>query len=311
MRGVALVGHGGPEALQWREDLPEPVAGPGEAVVRVAACGINHLDLRIRAGMKGVSLPFPHVMGSDVCGTVEGTGERVVVFPGEAILGLARWGGYAEKVAVPEAHCLPWPESLPAPLAAAFPLVFTTAHAMLHARAQVQAGETVMVLAASSGVGTAAVQLAKAAGARVLAVVGNDDKAFRVKALGADKVIIRTKEDFVEASGKDVDLVIDPVGGEILAKALGALKPGGRLVTCAVTAGPTATLELRPFFMRRLSILGAYLGTREDLERALRLLQEGKVKPVVDTVFPMQEAAQAHRRLEEGLHFGKLVLAAP
>ena len=303
MKGIALAGHGGPEVLQWREDLPDPVAGPGEVVVRVAACGINHLDLRLRAGMKGVTLSFPHVLGSDVCGTVEGTGERVMVFPI-----LSRWGGYAEKVAVPRADCLPWPEGLAPPLAASFPLVFTTAHAMLHARGQVKAGETVLVLAASSGVGTAAVQIAKAAGAKVTAVVGNEDKAFRVKALGADSVIVRTKEDFVAASGKDMDLVIDPVGGEVLAQALGTLRPGGRLVTCAVTAGPTATLDLRPFFMKRLSILGSYLGSRSDLEAALALLAAGRVKPVVDTVFPLREAAEAHRVLERGLHFGKLVL---
>jgi NADPH:quinone reductase-like Zn-dependent oxidoreductase len=277
-------------------------------------------------GLKGVALPLPHVMGADLCGTLEGTGEKVLVDPGLScgacercqgnlepecerfgILGLARWGGYAEKVAVPRTNCLPWPEGLAAPLAAAFPLVFTTAYHMLHARGGVKPGERVLVLAASGGVGTAAVQLAKAAGAKVVAVVGNEDKAFRVRALGADVVIDRSKEDVV-STAQEVDLVIDPVGGEILVQALGTLRKGGRLVTCAVTAGPTAILDVRDLFMRRLSVLGSYMGSRRDLEASLALLATGKVKAVVDTVFPLREAADAHRMLEAGKHFGKLVL---
>ena len=141
----------------------------------------------------------------------------------------------------------------------------------------------------------------------ILAVVGDDDKAFRIRGLGADQAIVRSREDFVKASGP-VDLVIAPVGGEVLAKALTALKPGGRLVTCAATAGPTATLELKPFFQRQLSILGSFMGLRSDLEAALALLAAGKVKPVVDTVFPAREAAQALSMLEGGRQFGKLVL---
>ncbi len=326
MRGVVLQEHGGPEALAWREDLPDPKPGPGEVVVKVAACGLNHLDLRIRRGMQGVTLALPHVMGADVCGTVEGTGERVIVNPGLScgtcnrcqenlepecarfgILGMARWGGYAEKVAVPRANCLPWPAGLAAPLAASFPLVFTTAHQMLHGRGGVRSGETVLVLAASGGVGTAAVQLAKAAGARVIAVTGSEDKAFRVKSLDADVVIDRSKGDFA-AAAREIDLVIDPVGGEMLSQALGTLRKGGRLVTCAVTAGPTATLDIRSLFMRRLSVIGSYMGSRKDLEASLALLAAGKVKAVVDTVFPLKEAADAHRILEAGKHFGKVVL---
>ena len=343
MKGAALVSHGGPESLVWREDLPEPAPAPGEVVVQVSACGINHLDIWIRKGLKGVVLPLPHVLGADVCGTVASVGagvsspkagDRVLVNPGLpcgtcarcaagresecpqfGILGLKRWGGYAERVVVPAANCLSWPEGMAAPLAAAVPLVFTTAHHMLHARGQLKAGETVLVLAASSGVGTAAVQLAKAAGARVLAVVGSEDKAFRVLGLDADRALVRTAEDFVaaalrETEGRGVDLIVDPVGGEVLAKALGALDRGGRLVTCAVTAGPAATLDLRTLYMRHLSVLGAYMGSRHELEAALALLASGRVKPVVDTVFPMREAAEAHRRLEEGRHFGKLVLTA-
>ncbi len=306
MKGVTLEAW---NTLVWREDLPDPVPGPGEVVVKVSACALNRLDLWIVKGQRG-PVAFPHVLGSDVCGIVEGSGRRVIVNPalaGGGILGLARWGGYAERVAVPEADCLHWPEGLAAPLAAAFPLVFITAHHMLHARGGLKAGETVLVLGGAGGVGSAAVQLAKAAGARVLAVVGGDDKAFRVRGLGADQVIVRSAEDFVQAAGP-VDLVIDPVGGEVLAKALGALNPGGRLVTCAATAGPTATLELKSFFLRELSVLGSFMGSRADLEAALVLLAAGKVRPVVDTVFPMREAARAQGILEAGELFGKLVL---
>lgn len=326
MKGAALVTHGGPGAIAWRDGLPDPAPAQGEAVVKVAACALNRLDIWIRRGLKGVALPLPHVLGADVCGIVEGSGRKVLVSPGlpcgacercregrdsecpeYGILGLKRWGGYAEYVRVPESCLLDWPEVLAAPLAAAIPLVFTTAHHMLHARGGVKAGETVLVLAASSGVGTAAVQLAKAAGARVVAVVGNDDKAFRVRALGADVVIDRSREDFVK-SGKGADLVIDPVGGDVLARALGALAVGGRLVTCATTAGPTATLDVRLLFMRHLSVIGSYMGSRLELEACMALVATGKVRPVVDTVFPMRDAAEAHRMLEEGRHFGKLVL---
>lgn len=197
MKGIALQAHGGPECLVWQDDLPDPAPGPGEAVVRVAACALNFLDVWVRTGRQG-GMPLPHVLGVDVCGTVESlgadagalkAGDRVIVFPGlpatdggaPGILGKSRWGGYAERVAVPAANCLPWPAGLAAPLAAALPLAFTTAHHMLHARGRLVAGETVLVRGASGGVGTAAVQLAKAAGARVLAVVGDADKAFRVK----------------------------------------------------------------------------------------------------------------------------------
>ncbi len=308
MKGIALEAS---NRLAWREDLPEPVAGPGEVVVRVSACGLNRLDLWIRKGQRGPT-PFPHVMGSDVCGVVEGTGRRVILAPGlpaGAILGLQRWGGYAERLAVPEANCLPWPEGLAAPLAAAFPLVFTTAHRMLHARGNLKAGECVLVLGAGGGVGSAAVQLAKAAGARVLAVVGSEDKAFRVRGLGADRAIVRTSEDFVQAvQDETIALGIDTAGGEVLARALGTLAPGGRLVTCAVTAGETATVDVKRLYQRQLSILGSSLGSREDLEAALALLAAGKVKPVVDTVFPLREAARAQAMLEAGEQFGKLVL---
>jgi NADPH:quinone reductase-like Zn-dependent oxidoreductase len=341
MKAVVFERFGGPEVLEYRE-IPDPVAGPGEVVVEVKACGINHLDLWVRGGLPGLVPEMPHVLGNDVVGVVAsvGTGvatprvgERVLVLPtlscGECpaclagddhlcrrydVLGRKRNGGYAERVAVPARNALPYPGDLPWTEAAAAPLVFLTAWHMLVGRARVQAGEDVLVVGAGSGVGSAAIQVARLHGAsRVIATARGAAKAERARRLGADEVI-----DVREAplgkrvreltGGKGVDVVVEHVGGEVFEQCVAALAKNGRLVTCGATIGAAATLDLNLLFGRHLSILGSWMGRRDELLAVLEPLRQGLLRPVVDSVVPLAEARAAHERIEAGEHFGKVVL---
>lgn len=338
MKAVFISQHGGPEVLH-AGDLPDPVPGPGEVRVRVRACALNHLDIWVRQGARG-GVRFPHVLGSDVAGVVEScgpgvdpafVGKRVLLFPARScgaceacrkgteplcpayeILGRGIPGGYAELVCVPARGVSPIPDGWDFPAAAALPLAAVTAYEMLFSRAKLAPGETVLVTAAGSGVGTAAVQLAKAFGATVVASAG-PDKLERLKSLGADHVVDRRSEDVAKrvlelTGGRGADLVCDSVGGEGFARLPDLLSPGGRIVFCGVTAGPTATLSLGGLFARRISLHGSYLGSHWQLAEILKLAARGKIRPVVDRVFPLAEAREAHRRLESG-PFGKVVLA--
>jgi NADPH:quinone reductase-like Zn-dependent oxidoreductase len=337
MKAVRFHAHGGPEVLRF-EDAPDPAAVPGRAIVRVRACALNHLDLWERRGIDRVTLPLPHISGSDVAGEVvdpaEGTlpaGQRVMLQPGlkcgrcaacEAdrdnecveydVLGLRSDGGYAELVSVPLENLIPIPSSVDFITAAAFPLTFLTAWHMLVTRAALRPGEVVLVLAGGSGVGQAAIQLARHFGARVFATCA-PAKADRTRALGAEHVFDHYAGDFSRelralTGGRGADIVIEHVGAATWDRSVRALATGGRLVTCGATTGYAAAVDLRHLFARQLSLLGSYMGRFTELVAAAALLFDGVVTPVIDEVFPLARAADAQRRLEDKEQFGKIVL---
>jgi NADPH:quinone reductase-like Zn-dependent oxidoreductase len=337
MKAVRFHGHGGPEVLRY-EDAPDPAAAPGRAIVRVRACALNHLDLWERRGLDRVTLPLPHISGSDVAGEiVDGggsglrAGARVMLQPGLRcgvcqacaegrdnqcvrydVLGLQSDGGYAELVSIPAENVIPIPDHLDFTTAAAFPLTFLTAWHMLVTRARVRAGDVVLVLAGGSGVGQAAIQVARQFGARVFATSA-PGKSDRTRGLGAEAVFDHYDGDFARevrraTAGHGADIVIEHVGQATWDRSVRALANGGRLVTCGATTGPAAALNLQHLFARQLSLLGSYMGTFADLLAAAPLLFDGRVTPVIDEVFPLSRAADAQRRLEGKEQFGKLVL---
>jgi len=331
MNAVRFHEHGGPDVLTL-EDAPDPEPRPGHAVVRVRACALNHLDIWQRRGIERVKIPFPHISGADVAGEVAGTGERVMLQPGLScgtcaaclagrdnrcarydVLGYQSDGGYAEFVRVPEANLIPIPAHIDFVEAAAFPLTFLTAWHMLFAGARLEEGDIVLVLAAGSGVGQAALQLARHAGAFVIATAGSDDKLALAAKLGADATINHAAEDVAAAvkritSGRGADIVVEHVGKATWDQSIRSLAKGGRLVTCGATTGHDAAVDLRHLFGRQLSLVGSYMGEKAELLKAARLFFGGIVRPVVDRVFPLAEAAAAHRYLEERRQFGKVVL---
>jgi NADPH:quinone reductase-like Zn-dependent oxidoreductase len=337
VKAVRFHAHGGPDVLRY-EDAPDPVSASGRAVVRVRACALNHLDLWERRGIPRVTLPLPHISGSDIAGEVVdagggavAAGTRVMIQPGLRcgrcaacldgrdnqcdtydVLGLQSDGGYAELVAVPAENLIPIPAHVDFVTAAAFPLTFLTAWHMLRTRAALQRGETVLVLAGGSGVGQAAIQIARHAGARVLATSA-PEKLERTRALGADAVIDHYAGDFSTevrrlTDGRGADVVVEHVGEATWSRSLRSLATGGRLVTCGATTGPNASIDLRHLFARQLSLLGSYMGRFAELREVSPLLFDGTLQPVIDIVLPLAEAADAQRRLENRGQFGKIVL---
>jgi len=342
MKAIRFHAHGGPDVLRY-EDAPDPFPAPGEALVRVRACALNHLDIWERAGLPRVRIPLPHISGSDVAGEVvacdgEGVraGQRVMLQPGVScgrcaacvsgrdhecpcyeVLGyMNHAGGYAELVTVPAQNLVPIPDEIDFVHAAAFPLTFLTAWHMLIARAGLQRGEDVLVLAAGSGVGQAAIQIAVLHGARVFATAGSPAKLERARALGASEVIDHYAQDVVEeikrlTNRRGVDVVIEHVGEATWPKSVRSLARGGRLVTCGATTGGRGAVDLHALFAKRLSILGSYMGAKGELLRAARFFFTGELTPVVDRTCPLADAAEAQRRLEASDQFGKIVLEVP
>lgn len=342
MKAVIFKEHGGTEKLSY-EDLPVPTIGPEEVLVRVKACALNHLDIWIREGNPAYPIPLPHVSGSDIAGLVERVGDhvegvtagqRVLVSPGlscwkcEAclagrdnfcrsfgIIGAMTHGGYADYVRVPFRNVLAIPENLSFEEAAAFPLVSVTASHMLFALAGLQHGETVLIMGAGSGVGMMAVQLAKLAGARVLATVGSDDKVPKAVVLGADAVINHSREHVAErvkllTEGRGVDVVIEHVGTEVWELCLESLTKGGRLITCGATTGGDVKINLRYVFSRQLTIKGSYMGTRAELVKTTELMGQKRLVSVIDRTYPLKDARAAQEQMLRRTFFGKIVLTA-
>ena len=322
-------------------EAPEPTIGPDEVLVRVRAVAMNHLDLFVRGGLPNLKLPLPHILGSDIAGEVAATGdwvpdlevgERVVVNPGSScgtcehclagedplcrdykILGEHRPGGYATHVAVPGKSVIRLPPESPFEQAAAAPLAFMTAWRLLITRGRIRPGEDVLVLGAGSGVSTAAIQIAKLAGCTVYATSSSEAKLEKARALGADVTInhktMEIDKAIWELTGKrGVDVAIDHVGKDTIAKSVRALRRGGRLLICGATTGGLAEVDLRYIFWRHLSILGSTMSSHREFEEVMRLVFMGKIRPVVDRVFPLDQAREAHEYLERGDQFGKVVL---
>jgi NADPH:quinone reductase-like Zn-dependent oxidoreductase len=340
MKAIVFHQHGAPDVLKY-VDAAEPAVGSNEVLVRVKACGLNHLDLWVRGGLPNVAIPLPHIPGSDVAGeiaqvgagvTTVRAGQKVVLAPGVTCgkcaacvsgldnrcrqftnLGYMIDGGCAEFVRCPEVNCLPYPENLSFEEAAAVPLVFQTAWHMLVGRAELQPGEDVLILGAGSGVGTAAIQIAKFLGARVIATASTDEKLEKARQLSADHTINhksqKIREEVRRITGKrGVDVVFEHVGTATWEDSLASLAASGRLVTCGATTGFDAKIDLRFLFSRQLSLLGSYMGTKAELHTVMKLVAAGRLKPIVDRVFPLAEAAAAHTYLESSQQFGKVVL---
>ena len=341
MKAVIFRRHGGPDVLEFA-DVPDPSLAPGHLLVRINACALNHLDLWIRQGIPAYRIQLPHISGADVAGIVERVasdvttvqvGDPVILAPGlrcrqcawclagedhqcvsYGIRGAANDGGYAELTLARADEAIPFPSDVSMEEAAALPLVFLTAWHMLVTRARLQAGETVLIHAAGSGIGHAAVQIARHLQATVYATVGSEAKAAKAKAFGAEEVINYRQGAFEErvktlTNGRGVNVVFEHIGPETWEGSLKSLARGGRLVTCGATSGPTTPLDLRYVFSRQLSILGSMMGTHSELLEVIRLFGAHRLTPCVDTVFPLAEARRAQERLLNREVFGKLILA--
>lgn len=338
---MVMMATGGPEVLERKTiELPEP--GPRQVRIRVRAVAVNHIDIWARRGLPHFRYDFPHRLGADIAGEVDAlgpgakgatVGDKILVNPGIScgacercllgqdvfcreyrILGENTQGGYSRHIVIPDANLLPLPAGLDFERAAAIPLCFLTAWQMVVRKGEVRAGQNVLVQAAGSGVSSAAIQIAKMLGARVIATTGTEEKAARARELGADDVIVYTDKDFVAETKrltqkKGADVVIEHVGGDVLAKSILAAAWGGRIITCGATTGFTPQIDLRHVFFRQVELLGSTMGPKGDLFEILRHVEAGRLRPVVDRVLPLWEAAEAHRLLEARKVFGKVVLA--
>ncbi|MDC4227506.1 MAG: zinc-binding dehydrogenase [Candidatus Manganitrophus sp.] len=340
MKAVRFHRFGDLDTLVY-EEVPTPKAGPGEVVVQVKACALNYLDLWIRQGVPAYKIQLPHIPGSDVSGIVAevgpgveeiSVGQRVVIAPGLScfrcayclsgrdnlcdqyrIVGTGTDGGYAEFTKAPAANLIPIPDGISFEEAAAFPLTFVTAWHMLITRAALKPGQDLLVLAGGSGVGSAAVQIGKLAGARVIATASTQKKLDQARQLGADLLINYAERDFSRevfkmTQGRGVDVVFEHVGPATFGKSIVSLAKEGILVTCGATTGPTTELDLRHVFWKDLSILGARTGTRAEMETVARLVGERKLRPIVDSVYPLSKAREAQEKMQSRDLFGKVIL---
>ena len=342
MKAIRIHAHGGLEQLHI-DDLPAPTPGPRQVLIEIKAAALNQLDLWVRKGIPGV--PLPVIMGADAAGVVREVGSGVTQFqPGDRVraqpgagcglcqeckdgrenyclkYGIAgeHFDGYqAQLVALDESMVLPMPAGIGFEEGAAIPLVHLTAWEMLVNKARVKPGETVLVMAASSGVGSAAAQIARMHGARVFATAGTAklEKAKMLGApLGVDAVLDHYKQDVAKevkkiTGGRGVDIVVDHAGSATWQASMRSLAKGGKLVFCGATTGPEVSIDLRFLYIRQQTIFGSTMGTRGDMFRILQLVEAGKLKGVVDKVFPFTEVAKAHEYLESGHQFGKVILS--
>lgn len=341
MKAVRIHEHGGVEKLRYEEADEPKLSSPDEAIVRLKAAALNRIDIWNRLGATGIAIPMPHILGADGAGEVAEVGAEVrSVRPGDQVclypptncrecefcltgrdfmclhiraLGERLEGTYAEFVKLPAENCFPIPAGMSFAEAAAFPLVFITVWRMLVTNAGLKPGESILIIGIGGGVASAALQMAKKIGARVIVTSSSDDKLEQARGLGADHGINYTREDFVEIVGqltanRGVDVVLDCVAGETWQKSLAALARGGRLATCGATAGGSPQTDLTPIVAKHLKIFGSTLGSREEFRRLLSFMNASQIRPIIDRIFPLREAAAAQRRMEEGKQFGKIVL---
>jgi len=319
VKAVRIHEDGGPEVLRY-EDAPDPEPGPDDVLVELRAASLNHLDLWVRKGLP--SVPKPRILGADGAGVVAGTHERVVINPGIdlgdgriTVVGEHSDGTHAELIAVPRAQVYPIPDDLSFEAAAAFPLVFETAYRMLVTKAGLAEDEWILIWGIGGGVSTAALAIARAFGARAIVTSSSDAKLEHARELGADATVNHETEDVVatvkELTGGGAHVVVDHVGEATWAKSLNAARADGRICVCGATTGPNPPAQLHRIWWKQLTIYGSTMGTRADFEAVYDLVASGRVKPVVDEVFPLAEAAAAHERLERGEQLGKIVLRIP
>lgn len=340
MKAVAITAHGGIDQLKLL-DLPKPEPGPDDVIINVKAVALNRLDIWVREGLPGLKLDMPFTLGSDVAGVIDSVGanvggfragQRVTINPGWwdttcefclrgdhslcvnfKIYGEHLPGGYAEFMRVPARNVIAMPDDFTFIEACAAPLAFLTAWRALITRGRLRPGEDVVILGAGSGVSTAAIQIAKYAGARVFATSHSDEKLERARALGAEVLINYAtseweKEVFRITGKRGADVVVDSVGEATWLKSLRALCKGGRLITYGATTGPNPAEEIRLVFWKQLEIIGTTMGSQGEFMDVMKLVFQRQLKPVVDVVMPLEEAALAHERLARNEQFGKIVL---
>ena len=329
MKAVRVSTPGGLEALQV-VDVPDPVPGPGEQTLEIRAAGVNHLDLWVRRGLPVAK--YPIILGSDAAGIVRETGRRAVLSPATScgtcefcasgdkplcvkytIYGEHVNGTQAQFICVPAENLIPFPDTLSFEEAAAAPLVYLTAWRMLITRGRLAPSEDVLIWSAGAGVGVAALQLAKLAGARVIATASTDEKCAKLRDLGADFVLNHAREDVVRrirelTSKRGVDVVIDYIGKDTWGRSIQIVRRGGRIVTCGATSGHDPAEDLRQIFFRQIEVIGCTMGNNKELTDALRPIFEGRIRPVIDSVLPLSEVAAAHSRIEQRAAFGKIIL---
>ena len=337
MKAVRYHENGGPETLIY-EEVPDPEPAAGEILVKVSACALNHSDLRHRSG----GVPPPHILGLDSAGEVAAlgsgvtspqVGEKVMIYPGVScgdcefcdagqhnwctnyeLIGRRLEGGYAEYVVAPAVNARPIPSGMSYIEAASFPICISTAWRNLHTKGQIRPGDLVLIPGAGSGVSAYAIQIAKSSGAVVFTTTSTEEKMSKAKDLGADHVINYKTEDVVKVvrkltDGRGIDLVIDHVGEATWGQSLGSLRKGGRMVSVGATSGSHYPLNIFSFYGSEVTLMASSSHTPGDFNNGMRLVDQGHVKPVVDSVFPLNEASDAHRRLERGDQFGKIVLS--
>ena len=333
MRATAIMAHGGQDQIVYHTDFPDPVAKEGDVIVRVKAASLNYHDVFTRRGMPGIKLSLPVIPGLDVAGEiaeigpgVEGwsVGDPVLIDPINrekgGLLGETTNGGLAEYCKAPAHQLVRIPEGVSYAQAASLPVAYGTAHRMMFTNGHVKEGEKVLILGASGGVGTCCVLLAKMVGAEVTSCASTQDKLDRLQAMGSDHLINYTDTDFAKwvygQYGKPyrrsfdggVDVVVNFTGGDTWVKSLRALKRGGRLLTCGATAGYDPQTDLRFIWTFELQVLGSNSWTVEDLESLMGYIRDGKMKPVIDTVLPLQDAAEGIRMIEDREVFGKIII---
>ena len=338
MKSIRFHAHGESDVLKY-EDIADPKPQSGEVCVSIQAAALNHLDIWVRKGLPGVKLPLPRIPGSDGAGVIiecgEGVaqikvGDRVILSPGMAeidcppgsdslsdqyqLLGLQIDGTYCEKVVVPERRVIQVSDRWSIEEWSSVSLVFLTAWRMLHTHGRLKSSDRVLIHAAGSGIGQAAIQIAKSEGAEVFTTVGANEKVKKAKALGADHVICYRDIDFADeikrlTQDRGVDLIFEHIGLETWKKNVSCLAKGGRMVTCGATSGPQVEIDLRHLFMKQQTIIGSYMGSHIELLKVIELLEQGKLKPVVDKVFPLTEAGKAQDYMDSRKHFGKIVLS--
>lgn len=324
VKAVRIHEDGGPEVLRYKE-APDPDPGPDDVLVELRAASLNHLDIWVRKGLP--SVPKPRILGADGAGIVISgngfrAGDRVVINPGLdhgdgriTVVGEHSDGTHAELIALPRSQVYAIPNSLDFETAAAFPLVFETAYRMLVTKAALQEGEWVLVWGIGSGVSTASLAVAKALGARVIVTSSSSAKLARARELGADAAFDHNADDVVagvkEVSGGGAHVVIEHVGEATWKRSLDAARTNGRICVCGATTGPNPPANLHRIWWKQLTVHGSTMGSKDDFEAVYELVTSGRVAPVVDTVFPLEEAAAAHTRLETGDQLGKIVLRIP
>ncbi len=342
MKAAYFTGAGGPEVIEYG-DLPEPIVGKNEVKIKIYASGLNHLDIFVRNGIPGLKLSYPHVGGSDMAGEIVEIGDnitdisvgtKVLVNPGFgcgkckacisgeeslckrfALYGEHVWGGMAEYAVVRADKVLPYPEKKITPIeAAAAPLVTLTAYRELYTQGNLRPGQTVVILGAGSGVSTVGIQLAKLAGAKVIATTSSKEKEKKAYELGADYVInyVDTpnwdKEVYNLTNKQGAELIVDNVGVATWKKSLRAVSKGGRIVTVGATTGSMVETDIRMVFWKQIHIIGSTMSSQREFLEAMQLVFEGKIKPVIDRTFPLEKLREAHKYLEAGKQFGKVVI---